>query len=346
MAQPSSRGLLALLDHVKAVLGLVATLLIIAVGLLMVDAMTGIHVITVEPTVRTTRTNAPENPPPPPPPALPGEPITLEGAALRGTRNAPLAMVECRTSSAPSAGDLPPRPCPNWTASTSPRAKVLFAYPPSCCRSCIRWLKAAEAAECAGRQGKFWAMHDRLFAEQSQLPSRAWLPAGGGAPRTRRFSIALYLVKRRPRFRPRATGRAVGMSGTPGFFLGRLRSDGRVDVTDAWLALSADGGVQRVIEGCWRASEPRWCGLPRPGRPGPRRVAGTGPAATPAGSEIVPGGGMEKTMTNVRYAALLVVAFLSHEPATTRHRRRKNGPWPSLAFAGAPAAAAAAGRTA
>jgi protein-disulfide isomerase len=29
--------------------------------------------------------------------------------------------------------------------------------------------KAAEAAACAGEQGKFWEMHDRLFANQSKL---------------------------------------------------------------------------------------------------------------------------------------------------------------------------------
>jgi protein-disulfide isomerase len=30
-------------------------------------------------------------------------------------------------------------------------------------------LRAAEAAECAGEQGKFWEMHDRLFANQHRL---------------------------------------------------------------------------------------------------------------------------------------------------------------------------------
>jgi protein-disulfide isomerase len=30
-------------------------------------------------------------------------------------------------------------------------------------------LKAAEATHCAGAQGKYWEMHDRLFANQRQL---------------------------------------------------------------------------------------------------------------------------------------------------------------------------------
>ena len=30
-------------------------------------------------------------------------------------------------------------------------------------------LKAAEAAHCAGEQGKYWEMHDRLFANQQAL---------------------------------------------------------------------------------------------------------------------------------------------------------------------------------
>ena len=29
--------------------------------------------------------------------------------------------------------------------------------------------KAAEAAHCAGEQGKYWEMHDRIFANQQQL---------------------------------------------------------------------------------------------------------------------------------------------------------------------------------
>ena len=43
--------------------------------------------------------------------------------------------------------------------------------------------KAAEAAHCAGEQGKYWEMHDRLFANQSAL----------GVPALRQHAAALGL---------------------------------------------------------------------------------------------------------------------------------------------------------
>ncbi len=36
---------------------------------------------------------------------------------------------------------------------------------------------AAKAARCAGEQGKYWEMHDRLFANQKELVTRAAPPS-------------------------------------------------------------------------------------------------------------------------------------------------------------------------
>ena len=36
-------------------------------------------------------------------------------------------------------------------------------------------MQAARAAECAGQQGRFWPMHDALFAHQDSLGTRPWL---------------------------------------------------------------------------------------------------------------------------------------------------------------------------
>jgi protein-disulfide isomerase len=79
--------------------------------------------------------------------------------------------------------------------------------------------KAAEAANCAGAQGKYWEMHDRLFENQKTLEPwtahaeavgldvaafEACLVAGGQAEEIRRDM---------------AEARKAGITGTPGFFL-------------------------------------------------------------------------------------------------------------------------------
>lgn len=80
---------------------------------------------------------------------------------------------------------------------------------------------AAEAAEAAGGQNKFWQMHDRLFEHQSRLDPEA----------LRRYAVELELDMRRydaemadhiylQRVQEhRASARASGVQGSPAFFL-------------------------------------------------------------------------------------------------------------------------------
>jgi protein-disulfide isomerase len=82
--------------------------------------------------------------------------------------------------------------------------------------------KAAEAAECAGEQGKYWEMHERLFKNQSQLDAKE-LPAH-----------ALVLGLDQPKFQDcmstgkftakvkadQAEGAKLNVTGTPSFFFG------------------------------------------------------------------------------------------------------------------------------
>ncbi len=82
--------------------------------------------------------------------------------------------------------------------------------------------KAAEAARCAGEQGKFWEMHDRLFANQQALASNN-LPQhaqalGLDVPK---FQHCLDSEKYAADIRKDlAEGQKAGVTGTPGFFLG------------------------------------------------------------------------------------------------------------------------------
>lgn len=82
--------------------------------------------------------------------------------------------------------------------------------------------KAAEATHCANEQGKYWEMHDRLFANQKalgvkDLPQHAQALGLDEA----KFQQCLDSGKYAARIRKDLTeGQKLGVTGTPGFFLG------------------------------------------------------------------------------------------------------------------------------
>ena len=86
-------------------------------------------------------------------------------------------------------------------------------------------LRAAEAAECAGGQGKFWPMHDLLFENQQHLKLHHLLEYAGSLDLDMvRFKAEMndevYLQRVREHQR---SGEASGVRATPTFFVnGRL----------------------------------------------------------------------------------------------------------------------------
>jgi protein-disulfide isomerase len=94
------------------------------------------------------------------------DPVNASDHVL-GPEHAPVVVVEY--------GDFE---CPNCKQA-APSVKLLLERFPNRVRFAYRHfpleeahphaLVAAEAAECAGDQGRFWEMHDRLFAHQDHL---------------------------------------------------------------------------------------------------------------------------------------------------------------------------------
>jgi protein-disulfide isomerase len=79
--------------------------------------------------------------------------------------------------------------------------------------------KAAEAANCAGEQGKYWEMHQRLFANQKALePWTAHAEAIGlNLPK---FEECLNSGRQAAEIRrDMAEAKKAGITGTPAFFL-------------------------------------------------------------------------------------------------------------------------------
>jgi protein-disulfide isomerase len=91
--------------------------------------------------------------------------------------------------------------------------------------------KAAEAAHCAGEQGKYWEMHDALFANQRAMaPAQLAEHARAIGADAAAFSSCLESGRHAARVeRDLADGAAAGVRGTPYFVIGRTGADGIVE---------------------------------------------------------------------------------------------------------------------
>jgi protein-disulfide isomerase len=90
---------------------------------------------------------------------------------------------------------------------------------------------AAEVAEFASAQGKFWEMHDRLFENQERLGEELFLDLGEELKlSTKGLRQALEQGTFEGRIRADFTGGVrSGVNGTPTFFINGHRHDGSFD---------------------------------------------------------------------------------------------------------------------
>jgi Na+/H+ antiporter NhaA len=110
---------------------------------------------------------------------------------------------------------------------------------------------AAEAAEAAGSQGRFWEMHDRLLADQDDLTA---------ADLTRHaqeldLDVDRFWVELRQREHAERVDRDVtsadtsGVAGTPTFFINGRRHNGAYDVATLTAAVRAARARARATQG-------------------------------------------------------------------------------------------------
>ena len=101
--------------------------------------------------------------------------------------------------------------------------------------------RAAQAAEAAGAQGRFWAMHDALFENQDALEDDDFVQYAGGlgldADRLiHEVWAGAYAGRVREDFQNGIWG---GVNGTPTFFINGRRYDGARGLEPLLAALSA-----------------------------------------------------------------------------------------------------------
>ena len=91
---------------------------------------------------------------------------------------------------------------------------------------------AAEAAECAADEGKYWDMHALLFQRQAELATADFTAYGQELGfDDERFSACLNGDSKLSKIQAdKALADRMGIRGTPTFFLGRVRNDGGIDL--------------------------------------------------------------------------------------------------------------------
>ena len=100
--------------------------------------------------------------------------------------------------------------------------------------------RAAEAAECAGAQDKFWEMHDCLFEHQDALGDRHLVDYAALV----KLDIVQFnrdMIERRYLSRVREdflSGVRSGVNGTPTFFINGFRYDGSLDLESLSSAIA------------------------------------------------------------------------------------------------------------
>jgi protein-disulfide isomerase len=169
-------------------------------------------------------------------PAAPTGPVraNIGDAPFLGRPDAPVTIVEFSDYQCPF--------CQRFYAATLPALKkeyietgkvryVFRDYPIDQLHPQAR--KAAEAAHCAGEQGKYWEMHDRLFEQQNalalpQLAEHARSIGLNGAMFDECLSSGRYASRVE---RGIADAAVAGVQGTPGFVIGKTSTGDQIEGT-------------------------------------------------------------------------------------------------------------------
>jgi len=145
----------------------------------------------------------------------------IDDDAIKGNEDATITIVEWSDFECPFCGRFYSQTLDDIKIKYLDTGKVRFVYRDFPLNFHPQAQKAAEAAECAGEQGKFYEMHDKLFEEGVTGGVSAFkrFAADIGLD-TAKFNTCLDSGQTADEVKSdMAAGQAVGISGTPGFIV-------------------------------------------------------------------------------------------------------------------------------
>jgi len=194
------------------------------------------------------RTGSPQAQTRRPEPSVTAAPVSLKGDNIEGDPRAPLAVIEYSDFQCPFCGTFAREVLPDLREKYVRTGKALLAFRHLPLPSHQFAKKAAQGAECAAKQGRFWEMHDQLFLLQSSLSDeriraiaqRMTLDVNafdkcvdGGVATKINESVSF--------------AGSLGISATPTFLIGTVQPDNTVKVFRVITGLQAFEQFQSVL---------------------------------------------------------------------------------------------------
>lgn len=177
--------------------------------------------------------------------ATPLEAQSLADLHVKGSRGARVGLIVFSDFECPACGKFARDVLPTIVDKYVATGQVLLAFSDLPLESIHpAALRRAAIAECAGRQGRFWEVHDRLFFRQTSASVEQESVDG-----LERSALAVCLSSRSSHVvRARlARAEALGIKSTPSLFVGDLDGDG-LRVTDAVAGFQSVKQLSAILD--------------------------------------------------------------------------------------------------
>ncbi len=151
--------------------------------------------------------------------------VSADDDAFKGSADAPVTIIEFSDFQCSFCARFFSQTLPQLQTNYIDTGKVKFVFRDFPLGFHAEAQKAAEAAECAGDQGKFWEMHDKLFENYASLNvanMKQWASDLGLDTAT--FNDCLDSGKYESEVKSdMQDGQNAGISGTPSFFINGIK---------------------------------------------------------------------------------------------------------------------------
>lgn len=192
-------------------------------------------------------------------PEIPAEPIDISGLNVLGSEAARVVIIEFADFQCPFCVRFFDETLPELRAKYIDTGRVRFVlrhFPLE--RIHAEAATAAVAAECAGREKRFWEMHDSLFKSRGQLGMDTLVEAAAGLGISKQaFNTCLGEGERHERVRvDTEAAKSWGISGTPTFYLGVADNRNLVSISRMLIGVQPFERFKNALEAIMSSLRP------------------------------------------------------------------------------------------